>query len=401
MYVRKIKDNEVKRADELFYISFEIQDHCEQENQSGVKAQSRGEYFANQKWAAFDENESMMGVISVIPYDIQFDGKLCAMTGIGGVCCLPQHRRKGVVKSCFLASLKDMYEKDFTFSYLYPFSTSYYRKFGYELCSQQANYTISTRAFKRFDVGGEAHLVEHGAYLDDIKKVYDDFKQGYNLMAAREAFDYSWAVNADPAKDGHYIYVYKNEEGEAKGVLSFEKVKSEKSYEMRCDRFFFSDTEGLKGLLNHVLMFEAYYESVSFSLPANINLIPYIPEWALYHCSCRLLFNGMVRAVNVQKVLEAAKYRGSGNLTIKVRDAIIEQNNHSFEVLFEKGSAVRVALSENTPDIELDIADFSACMVGAYHPEEIALLESVAIHTTTEAIGSVFYKKPNFIADFF
>jgi predicted acetyltransferase len=404
LYVRKIQENESKRANELFYIAFEQQDTSTVDKSTSrelSKAPNRFEHYSNEKWAAFDEDENMMGVISVIPYDIEFDGNVCAMTGIGGVSCLAQHRRKGVVKACFQASLKDMYRDGFAFSYLYPFSTAYYRKFGYELCSEQARYSISTKAFKHFDVGGETYLSERGSHLEDIKKVYDDFKQGYNLMVAREEIDYSWVVNSRPAKDGHYTYVYKNAFDEAKGVISFCKVKSEHSFEMKCDRFFFSDMEGFKGLLNHVLMFEAYYECVTFALPVNINIVPYIPEWALHPCSCQLLLNGMVRAVNVQKVLGMAQYRGGGRIIISISDNMIQENNGCFEVVFENGHAASVILTENQPDVELSVADFSRCIMGAYSPEEVRELESVQINTDTETVGKVFYKKPNFIADYF
>jgi predicted acetyltransferase len=323
------------------------------------------------------------------------------MTGIGGVSCLPQHRRKGVIKACFQTSLKDMYLNGFAFSYLYPFSTAYYRKFGDELCSGVKRYSVSIKAFRHFDVDGEAYLVEHGNYLEDIKKVYDDFKQGYNLMVAREEYDYSWAVNVDPAKDGHYIYVYKNESGEPKGVMSFYKVESEHSFEMKCDRFFFSDMEGFKGLLNHALMFEAYYERITFALPVNINIIPYIPEWALYPCSREMYFNGMARVVNVREALKMAQYHGSGTIAMKVSDNMIEQNNACFEVVFAQGHAVQVSVTEKQPDVELSIGDFSRCIIGAYPPEEVQKLESAKINTGIETISKVFYKKPNFIADYF
>jgi len=404
LYVRKIHENELKRAEELFYIAFELKDTLTfDKNLSGEspKAPDRVEHFSKEKWAAFDENENMMGVFSSIPYEIQFDGNVCKMTGIGGVSCLPQHRRKGVIKACFQTSLKDMYLNGFAFSYLYPFSTAYYRKFGYELCSEVNHYSVSIKAFRHFDIVGEAYLVEHGNYLEDIKKVYDDFKQGYNLMVVREEYDYSWAVNVDPAKDGHYIYVYKNESGEPKGVMSFYKVESEHSSEMKCDRFFFSDMEGFKGLLNHALMFEAYYERITFSLPVNINIIPYIAELVLYPCSREMYLNGMARVVNVQKVLEMAQYRGSGTIVMKISDNMIEQNNACFEVAFAQGHAERVSVTEKQPDVELSIADFSRCIIGAYLPEEVLALESVKINSDAETIAKVFYKKPNFIADYF
>ncbi len=404
MQVRKIHENEVGRAEELFYIAFEQRNDVQSGKKNSNELQKtpdRVERFSKEKWAAFGEDGTMMGGFCAIPYEIQFDGNLCKMIGIGGVSCLPQYRENGVVSECLKTALNGIYQEGAAFSYLYPFSAEYYRKFGYELCSEPIRYSVSTKAFGRFDVGGEACLVEHGSHLEDIQKVYRDFMRGYNLMAVRETCDYGWAIDADPARDGHYVYVYQNGFGEAKGVMSFCKVESGQSFEMKCDQFFFSDAQGLKGLLNHALKFKTYYERIIFLLPENINIVPYISEWILYPCSREVCFNGMVRAVNVQKVLEMAQYRGSGTITIRIRDTVIPQNNRCFEVDFAEGRAVRVSVSEKEPDVEMGIGDFSRCIAGGYSPEKIQELESVKISACTEKIEKVFYRKPNFITDYF
>ncbi len=58
-------------------------------------------------------------------------------------------------------------------------------------------------------------------------------------------------------------------------------------------------------------------------------------------------------------------------------------------------------MTEKQPDVELSIADFSRCIIGAYLPEEVLALESVKINSDAETIAKAFYKKPNFIADYF
>lgn len=397
MNVRKISEGELERAEQLFYIAFEQK--CTPDDHA-AQAISREEYYAKEKWAAFDEDQNMMAVLSAIPYEIQFDGNHCKMAGIGGVSCLPQYRRKGAIRGCFQASLNDLYRNGFAFSYLYPFSTGYYEKFGYTLCSEKMIYSIDLRAIKRFDVGGEVCLSEYGSYLQDIKKVYDDFKCNYNLMTVRSDYDYSWVANDCPERDGHYIYVYKNPAGEAKGVIAFTKVKSGASSEMQCTRFCFSDSEGLKGLLNHILLFQPYYERVVFSLPTDINITPYISEWVLYPCSREVCFNGMARVLNVQKVLQLARYRGSGTVAVKISDSLIEQNNACFEVVFSEGKAVNVAVGGKKPDAELDIADFSRCILGGYSSEEVRELQPLKF-ADPEKIDKIFYKKSSFIADYF
>ena len=89
-------------------------------------------------WAAFDEESGeMMSTVYVTDYRVQFDGGRYKMGGIGGVASLPQYRRAGGIRACFQKALPILYREGYVFSYLYPFSTAYYRKFGYESCVQR------------------------------------------------------------------------------------------------------------------------------------------------------------------------------------------------------------------------------------------------------------------------
>lgn len=407
MIVRKIKKDELKRTSELFGIAFEFEidnaKSAEEVYEEAVRnPKSRGDLYWQEKWAAFDDDGNMMAYLSAQPYNVQFDGHIVKMTGIGGVSTLPQYRRNGCIRKCFEASLKDMYENDFTLSYLYPFSTAYYRKFGYELCNEVIHYYINLRSIQRFpEADGQVYLVEHGSHLDDIKKVYTDYAAGYNLMCKRDDIDYTAIKESNPAKDRHYIYVYKSKNGEAKGVMSFTKEKVNDRFNMQCRYFYFSDMEGFKGLLNHCLAFAAYYEHVVFKLPLDINITSYIPEWALYTYKRESYFHGMVRVVNVKKALELAKYQGSGSLVIKVTDQQIEQNNNTFEVTFVDGRATRVEVVDKPFDIALSINNFSRLIIGTHSPCELKYIEALQINADLEKIGQVFYKKLNFIADYF
>lgn len=409
MIVRKIKPEEFQRTNELFGISFEFEVDNSKTGEEKLRELSelpfkgRHDIYFAERWAAFeDDDKTMMSFIVTTPYDMNFDGNICKMTGIGGVSTLPQYRRHGGIRACFEASLKSMYKEGYDFSYLYPFSTGYYGKFGYELCDEVTHYFVNLRSIKPFDIGGGCCIVEHGSHLEDIKKVYNDYKQGYNLMCEREDCDYKWAVEANPAKTREYIYVYKNAEGEAKGVISFTKEKREDNrFDMRCKRFYFSDTEGFKGLLNFSLAFSSYYEHIIFILPQNLNITSFIPEWALYSYKRESYFNGMVRVVNVESVLSKAKYQGSGSLVIAVSDKQIAENDGTFKVTFKDGKATEVTRVSEPCDIELDIRDFSRFIIGTHDVNAMRFVERVKINGDLEKISKVFYNKPHFIADYF
>jgi len=407
MEIRKIKENELKRTNELFGIAFEFgidnsktSDEFIKEVKSNPK--SRGDLYWQEKWAAFDEDNNMMAFISAQPYNVNFDDNIVKMTGIGGVSTLPQYRRNGAIRQCFEKSIKDMYKNDFTLSYLYPFSTAYYNKFGYELCNEVVHYYINLKSIKRYpEADGQVFLVENGSNLEDFKKVYEDFADGYNLMCKRDDIDYNFVKESNPAKDKHYIYIYKDKSGVAKGAMSFEKEKDGDKFNMRCRNFFFSDLEGLKGLLNHTLAFSSYYEHIIFRLPLDINITSIIPEWALYSYKRESYFNGMVRVINATKTLELAKYKGSGSLKINIEDNLIQENNKTFEVVFENNKAISVLETTSAADISLTINDFSRLIIGTHDANELKYIERIKLNCDLDKIDKVFYKKLNFIADYF
>ena len=66
------------------------------------------------------------------PYRMIFDGSEAKM---GGSAVSPHFRKKGkkYIRNIFEYAMNEMYEDGYIFSYLYPFSHVYYRKFGYEL----------------------------------------------------------------------------------------------------------------------------------------------------------------------------------------------------------------------------------------------------------------------------
>lgn len=420
MIIRKIKPGEYRRTSELFGMAFEFKvDNSKSSEEMEAELQrhptARQEEYYLERWAAYeDDDETMMSFIVMVPHNLDFDGHVCKMSGVGGVSSLAQYRRRGGIRGCMEHMLRDTYEEGYAFSYLFPFSDAYYRKFGYVLCGEVVNYSIDLRSIKPFNAGGSVRLLEHGNCTDDIKKVYEDFKQGYNMMCEHDRpYDYEWADNADPASECMYTYVYYSAAGEPKGVMSFYKRElpgsvrhEDEHFDLECRRLMFSDAEGLRGLLSHCLAFTAYYDHLNFRLPPEFEVVSYVNEWALYPCKRTLAFNGMVRVQNVQMVLEMARYQGDGSLRIRVHDAVIPQNDGVFAVEFRDGKAVSVAKVEGDADIELDITDFSRFIVGTCETSRIgalaeALPEEIVLNAPLERIGKVFYKKPCYIAEYF
>lgn len=414
MIVRKINDSEYKRTCELFSIAFEFGADNDKTNEEMLlemqnKEQGRGDMYYHERWASFTDDNQMMSFIIATPYEVNFDGHECKMTGIGAVSSLPQYRRSGGVRACFEKSIPDMYDQGYDFSYLYPFSTAYYRKFGYELSGKVMLYELSMLNMPRFnEVSGTAHLNEKGSELDGIKQVYEVFSKKYNMMVARKEFDYIQVKNNNPATDKHYMYVYKDSKGTPLGVMSFRKEEHDGKRVMACSNIWFVNLDGLKGVFNHILAYASNFEKVKFNLPTDVDISMLIPEWSLNGSKIGQYNMGMARVVNVKKVLEKARYKGDGECVIEVQDDIVSENNNKFKVTFKQGVAVSVEnvegkteFCEIESDIFVSINQFSRLILGEYDLDMAQYDDKVVIKKNISMLEKVFYKKPIFLCDYF
>lgn len=417
MIVRKIRPEELKRTRELFSIAFEYEYDCDKDamevyEETVKEPKSREDISLLDKYGAFlDDDKTMTGCIYATRFPMQFDGNKVMMAGIGGVSSLPQYRRTGGIRGCFTYMLPDLYQDGVVYSYLYPFSTAYYRKFGYEMGGVCRYYEWQLSFIPAYKVEGSCELLDvsnREALSEDIKKIYQVWQNKYNCMVENESWEYRFATEANPYKKQEFTYIYYKKDKTPGGYMVCRKVKDEKGQRLDCSKFVFVDIEGLKGLLALAKTFASDHYCIRFTLPDTCNIEPMIAERSLGACKIDQGYLGMVRVINVEKVLKMARYIGSGEITLQIEDAYIPENNGVFEVRFADGKAAavqKVAAEEKKPQVAMSIAEFSRWITGISEIAEMEFCEAVQIldETVVETgvLEQVFYKKPCFLMEYF
>lgn len=391
--IRKLTPEETPRANELFAIAFE-------QPMDRAAAQPDEEGFT--RWAALD-GEEMMSTLSVTDFMVHFDGHACQMGGIGGVATLPQYRRRGGIRGCFQAMLPDLYANGYDFSYLYPFSTAYYRKFGYECCVQKYHAAVDLALLTPPEGKGTLHLIEQGDLQKEAVRAIDAaWENRYNMMVRHRAEDYKWLEKQDPAVKQEFTYVYRAEDGTPKAYTSFRKEARDDGQDLVCSRFFFIDREGFFGLMGLFKSLSADHRLVKFSIPTATAMQYLAPEWSMGAATWSLRGAGMVRVVNVERVLRKAQYMGGGSAVLRIRDPQIQENDRAFAIRFSEGRAVSVEETQEAPDAVLSIPAFSALISGVCNfPDAAEWMDGIEICRRTNALSQVFYRKPMMIVDYF
>lgn len=394
MLVRKTTRAERNRVNALFAVAFE------QPMENGPAEEA----FSGCHWAAFEpETGEMMSTLTVTDFQIQFDGHPCKMGGIGGVATLPAYRRRGGIREIFREALPDMYRNGFDFSYLYPFSTGYYRKFGYENCVRKLAVTLDLGLLKARRTEGKLAMAEPGHDLSAaVRTIETAWERQYNMMVLHRAEDAEWAAQAQPAVKQQFCYVYFAPDGTPKAYTRFRLELQSDGRNLVCDRFFFLDREGFDGLMGLFQSMASDHRYVKFQLPADPAMAYLMPEWSLGAAGWTVAPAGMVRVVNVQSVLEKAKYLGSGEAAMEITDPQIPENTGVFHVVFRDGQAVTVEKTTEAPEVSMPISAFSALLSGVCAWEQAAAwMPEVTVHKNDPALAGVFYRKPLFLADYF
>lgn len=405
MIIRQIRPEEIKRRWELcgacYLYPMEDWDKSAEEISSSVQSQpqSRQDVHWEMNWAAFlEDDKTMVGAITAIPYEVNFDGQRASMMGIGGVATLPPYRREGAIRGCFEKALPELYRQGAVFSYLYPFSTAYYRKFGYELCCDRVKWKLRLSTCSKTPVSGNCVLVEPGMDVEaELRAIDAAWQARYNMMVYEDTLEYRASALQNPYKTATYTYLYRSGDGTPKGYFTWKLRRGDRERVVDVSRMVFADSEGFYGLMNLMLSMVADQSHAEFALPSDVDLSALLPEWALWTVERKLEQRGQVRVLNAEAALRLCKTRGEGAFVLELRDEQIEENNGRFAIAYADGRVQRVTRTQDAPDIAMGIAAFSRMLVGRCDLDAYPGLPDVQVYGKRQEAAGVFYRKPCYI----
>jgi len=354
----------------------------------GLPEESRGVM----AWVS-GEGDELYSAMEMFPFPTRFDGHVVLMGGVGGVATLPQYRRMGAVRVLMQEALRDLYEHDYMLSMLYPFSSAYYRQFGYASGTRLATWTVPLSGIKLPDVGGSMQMLNYGDDLSVLTKLYNDCCADWNLSVVRRVFDED-LIKENFMKKARHIYVWRNNAGEPRGFIILKKV--DKVLECTFDfdllnAVYFRDAEALTAILRFATSFQPRCEQIRFCVPDGLHIESLVANDC--DAKCELQYSDMVRVVNVRKALEMCRCRGEGSVRISVTDAYIPKNCGVWQVDFVPGQPNRVQLVDAPADVEMRIDSFSQLILGIRTADDLPMMPELTVHNPSAPLHQIFYKK--------
>ncbi|TDL79999.1 GNAT family N-acetyltransferase [Peribacillus frigoritolerans] len=177
------------------------------------------------------ESEKLIAKIHILDQNIYFSGGKVKMGGLSSICVLPEKRRKHDMDKLLFEALVWMKNRGYSISYLHPSSIPYYRKFGWELISNEKQWTIRKGDLRLRTFSGSCKVKELSGILalPFLQAVYDCFSKENNGMLVRSE---EW-WKKEILKENHFVFVHFLQDGSADGYLIC-RLENKKLYIDEC-----------------------------------------------------------------------------------------------------------------------------------------------------------------------
>lgn len=391
MEVRKLTEKEHFEADLISCVAF----HMRMEDPE--KAREESEKLRTEDWGAFDERGKLMARILNYRYNTWLDGQLVVSGGIGGVSTLPEYRNSGAIREIFGKLIPEARRNGEIISTLYPFNHAFYRKFGYETACWRNDYEFAPAVLKEYRFSGTAELWKPGDPVSGYTALYNRFAEGFNLAMRRDdEMMLDGHLKGEYYRDRKFGYLLQ-ENGVPVAYLIFKDIRHDPMAILSVEDLAWDGRAGMNALLGFLGRFTADYGTIRLFLPACLELFSFIRCPQSYDISQTVGHGYMIRAVNVQQLLEIIRKPDHCSFIIRVEgDKFIADNNGTWEVRGKE--AVR---TDKAPDLTVSVQAFGQLAAGCASLSEAVYRPDVTVADNRDVLERIFIRKPVLVEDHF
>ena len=391
MEIRRLTAQEKFEANLISTVAF----HMRMEDPEKSREESLKD--TKEDWGAFDDDGRMMARIINHRFESVLDGQLIPNGGIGAVSTLPEYRNSGAVREIFNRLIPEAYRNGEVISTLYPFNHAFYRRFGYETVRWRNDYEFVPAVLSGYRFSGTAELWKPGDPVEEYTALYNRFAAGYNLAVCRDdgrmLKDH---LQGEYYKDRKFAYLLR-ENGKPVAYLVFQDIRHDPAAILSVQDIAWEGRAGLNAILGFLGRFTADYGTIRMFLPASLELLSVIRSPMAYEITQTARQDYMIRAVNVQKLLEIIRKPDGVGFVIRTEgDAQIPENNGTWEV---RGSGAE--RTDREPDLTVSIQAFGQLASGCVSLDEALYRPDVTLSGNEPALRKVFVRKPILVEDHF
>jgi predicted acetyltransferase len=311
------------------------------------------------------DGEELASKLHILSLNVKLGKMEWKMGGIAGVATYPEHRRKGYVHALMKKALEEMNEEDHIVSFLHPFQIDFYRRFGWEIVSDNRKVTVEKVHLKPIEQpSGKIKRYTVKSHSLDVEKIYEKYAERHSAMLSRDADWWSNSVYGSMT-----AAVYYNSLNEAAGYLLYEVKNSV----MKVEEYVALDHEARVGLWNYICQHDSMVDRVELLLSVH-EPFPYFLKEPKLKTEINPYFMG--RVVNAEKALKSYPFKQTdNNLFLHIEDVAAPWNAGTYlighDVKFYPVKEGDTCVKPPQRGLQLNINALTAILFGYKRPLEL------------------------------
>ncbi|PEM29685.1 GNAT family N-acetyltransferase [Bacillus wiedmannii] len=386
MNVIRLKEDRFREALRLSEYAFQYKVDEERLQQQLTKMKESHEIYG------IMEGEDVAAKLHLIPFHIYIGKEKFKMGGVAGVATYPEYRRSGYVKELLQYSLQTMKNDGYTVSMLHPFAVAFYRKYGWELCTNLfvCHMTKSDLVMKK-QVNGTVKRFNKENHPEEVEKIYETFAERFSGMLVR---DEKWWLQA--VYDDLTLAIYYDKNKTAAGYMLY-KIEN---YKMTVEEFVPLHNEARYGLWNFICQHDSMIKELEMIVSENEPLLYTLKEPRV-KAEIKPYFMG--RIVDVEQFLKQYELNWNNaqqEVILHIIDSFAPWNNVTVRLANHEITIIEEEIKDK--GISLDINALSTIMFGYKRPLQLNELELISgSEEEIRAFENIVPVRKAFIYDFF
>ncbi|HBG1231459.1 TPA: GNAT family N-acetyltransferase [Clostridioides difficile] len=393
MEIRYAKEEEIESIKEIW-------SYCFNDTESFMKYYFNDKYKSENTIVALDEGK-IISSLQLNQYKLLLNSKVYNTSYVVGVSTLPEGRGAGYMSKVMKFTLNELYKKGQLVSILMPIDYRLYRRFGYEHCYDQIEYTINTDDLKNFKSSGKM-IKSNLSQIDDLIRIDRAFLNEVNGNVLKDEHYYENLFKEIQSEDG-FLYIHEGNEKDGYIVYFLQEGK------MFVRELFYKNIDALKSMLKFIYNHNTQCKIVTISTPT-IDKIRFILDNPK-DSDIKIKPFMMGRIINVKKFIEDIDIEKDINssFNLLIEDKFIDENNGLFKISIQNKKVSVEQLDKKDAekpqedfDIKLDINTLTQLSFSYMDVNEAIFLNDIkdVSEETLETLNCIFSKKNNYINEY-
>ena len=393
MEIRYAKEEEIESIKEIW-------SYCFNDTESFMKYYFKDKYKSENTVVALDEGK-IISSLQLNQYKLLLNSKVYNTSYVVGVSTLPEGRGAGYMNKVMKFTLNELYKKGQLVSILMPIDYRLYRRFGYEHCYDQIEYTINTDDLKNFKSSGKM-IKSNLSQIDDLIQIDRTFLNEVNGNVLKDEHYYENLFKEIQSEDG-FLYIHEGNEKDGYIVYFLQEDK------MFVRELFYKNIDALKSMLKFIYNHNTQCKIVTISTPT-IDKIRFILDNPK-DSDIKIKPFMMGRVINVKKFIEDIDIEKDINssFNLLIEDKFIDENNGLFKISIQNKKVSVEQLDKKGAekpqedfDIKLDINTLTQLSFSYIDVNEAIFLNDIkdVSEETLETLNCIFSKKNNYINEY-